>query len=145
MEKFNEKVLHEFQFLKGLKLNKQFQSDAYKYNLRKDLGCFFIPFAIIADNLGGWFLKNEAEKREVEKFAREAKELLADKQIEKLICEALQKASRKEIITEEKFVRIVTENLLGVIPLEPVLFASIAFQISETGIEKFCDELNDEK
>ncbi|HSK70897.1 MAG TPA: hypothetical protein VK892_04320 [Pyrinomonadaceae bacterium] len=126
-------------------MHNQFQSDAYKYNVKKGLGCLFIPFSFIADNLGGWFLKNEAEKREIDKFAKEAEDLSADRQIKTLICEALQKASRKEIITEEKFVKIVTENLLGLIPLEPVLFASVAFKISETGIEKFCDEINDEK
>ena len=67
------------------------------------------------------------------------------------MCQALDELKTNEIITEEKFVKRFTQALCRkvseneiIIPFEKVLFALIAYKIFETGLDRFCENTNDE-
>ena len=148
LEKFQEQVLNEFTFLKARNLQETFKREDVRREFRKSpWGCFLIPLFIFAGKFSDTLLRDEERKKNYEVFEKEAEDLLAQDEIKEDICKSLRNISPPEILTEDKFVKKVTEILAEkslrkqfVIPLEPVLFAFIASQIFENGIENFCDQ-----
>jgi hypothetical protein len=147
LEKFHEQVSSDFFILKVGKAEVDLSPDHLKKSFGKSLwGCIFIPiFGFFGKSIGKYH-KKEAAKRNYETFKKEAEDLLAEKDIKEAICKSLRK--REEILTEDTFIRNVTEALAEknlrkqfVIPLESMLFACVAFQISEHGIQNFCREI----
>ena len=79
-------------------------------------------------------------------YEREARELLRHKEISDKICQMIAKISRKEILTEEKFVNEFTAALYQselvikfVIPENAVLYALMATEVYNIGLENFCN------
>lgn len=150
VEDFQKKVFDEYVLLKNFKKWEKFSSDDLKKPFEKNMsGCLFIPLITLFKPLGKKAVKNAIGK--YREFYSEAKDLLAEDKIRDAICKSFEKVSRKEILTEEKLVSKVSDALAEknlrkqfVIPLKPVLFAVIAYEILETGIENFCGEVNEE-
>ncbi len=143
---FQKKVYSEFI---SLNTSKHFNSGEYeemKNEFRNHIsGCLMIPFITIIGWLARDYFKDEKIKKNHAVFELEAEELLNQSEIKQAICDSLIEVSGKVILTEEKFVNVVTTALFQtdlrekfVIPLEPVLFGFIAFKISEQGISNFC-------
>jgi hypothetical protein len=149
---FQKKVLEEFHFLKGSKTFKKFRQEEIEKDFRKNpAGCLFSPILLVGNWIGWRFFTQEEKKRNHKAFEKEAGELLAHGEIRDAICKSLRETGRKEILTEEKFVQAVARTLAEnglrkqfVIPLEPVLFACAAYEISEAGIEDFCRKVTAE-
>lgn len=149
LEKFQDEVLGEFTFLKARKFNDNFiKNEELKKHFGKSFwGCFLIPLFIFTGKYGDSVYRQKEKEKNYKVFEREAADLLAQNEIKEAICKSLKETSRTEILTEDKFIKTVVIQTLAekdvrkqfVIPLEPVLFACIAFQISEMGIENFCD------
>lgn len=122
------------------------------WNFRRDtdqLGCvpsLFLRFVNYGENL----ITYKQSKRNYDVYEREADELLQNAELKKYICTSLKTLARGEILSEENYINYVTailyENKIRnkfVIPLEPALFAHIAYKISEQGINNFCAENSD--
>ena len=71
---------------------------------------------------------------------------MLQKEIKSGICRAFAHFGKHEILTEEKFVDLVTKAVWEMVKqkkikvaYDPYLYAEIAYQISKTGIEKCCE------
>lgn len=152
LEDFQKKVVEDFHFLKASKTFRKFRQEEIHKDFRKNpAGCLFLPIVLLGDWIGWRLFQTEEKKRNHGAFQKEAGELLAQGEIRDALCKSLRETSRKEILTEEKFIRTVTKTLAEnnlrkqfVIPLEPVLFACIAYEISETGFDDFCPEIKED-
>lgn len=151
IEDFQKKVWSQFQVLKSLKEWNEFSPNELKKPFKNRLsGCFFIPILTLMEPLGNRAIE-QSLKRNTE-FEKEAKDLLSHPEIRNAVCREIDKLPKKEILTTERFVQCVTDSLSKkelrkkfVIPLEPKIFAAIAFDVFETGIENFCSEIDEEK
>lgn len=151
IEDFLEKVFKEFQFLQSTKELEKVSPDDLQEPFRNHFsGCLFIPLVRLIKP----YQKKALEKviRENSAFHREALDFLSEPEIKKAICRSLNNFPKKEILTTEKFLKLITETLTEkrlrkkfVIPLDPKVFSFVAFEIFEMGIENFCDGINDEK
>lgn len=152
-ESFYSKVFNDYALLKMRKHTKDISSENFKNELKKDnFGCLILPFMVTFGKFASKITAKEINKQDGDVYLQEAKDLLAQPEIKKVICRSLRKASRNMVVTEEIFVRTVVETLADkdlrnqfVIPLEAMLFASIAFEVSETGFAVFCAGLHDEE
>lgn len=151
-EKFNEEVFQEYDFWKMTKTVK-YPSEAMNADSgRNALGYLLKPILRFFDSLGKKEIEKERRRKKHFENEQYAKTLLARADIGTIVCSAIEGFSKKEILTEEKFVKTITRILVEkvsegkfTIPFEPVLFAAIAYKISETGIEEFCASLSDEQ
>jgi hypothetical protein len=153
VEDFSEEVFRGFEFLKVTGNHESFFKDLKK-NSGKGLlsGCLFIPFITAVDKFGRKTTEAIRRKEKYFENERNAESLLARGDIKKAVCDALKGLSKKEILTEEKFVKTITSALVEknsegefTIPVEPFLFAMIAFKIWKIGSENFCRNLSDEE
>jgi hypothetical protein len=153
-EKLSSDTFSIYGLLKMRRLFKKPNEIAHiKREIKKlNFGCLFLPFTIIVEKFGEVTAEKELRKRNADVYFQEAQDLLAQPEFKKSICSSLRKAGRNMVLTEEIFIRTVTEALIDkdlrsrfVIPTEPMLFAWIAFEISETGINLFCAGLHDEE
>ena len=92
-------------------------------------------------------VKKEAVRKNYRELEKEAAELKKEPEIKRAICQTISGLERKEILTEIKFVKLLTNSVSNtelvkkyVIPPNAVLYAIIAFQIFQSGLEKYCDE-----
>lgn len=113
----------------------------------RNAGCLTSPFAPLFMALSKKALKTAQRKKSHDIYEVEADELLKNSELKKEICSSLILITKGEVVTEENFINYVTtilyENKIRtkfVIPLEPALFAYIAYKISENGINNFCSE-----
>ena len=91
-----------------------------------------------------------AHQKNFEGFEKEAYELRTEAEICQEVCRSISKLKRHEVLTEEKFVRILTVSISQpklvkkfVIPRNAVLYGIIAHQIFQTGLENYCHEQKD--
>jgi len=153
IEDFRERVFSDFVILKAGKMTAEKSPDKFKKNLGKGFwGCLTLPFTLLVYKFGENLLKREIKNRNANEFEREAGELLTQNEIRTTLCQLLKDASRNKILTEENFIKVVVETLADknlrkqfVIPVETMLFAAVAHQIFETGIDSFCGNLSDEQ
>ncbi len=144
LNNYQKKVFAEYELIKSLKRSSvRINESREKY--RK--GCLVAPFSVFADLFVGKILGREKRKRNYTGFAQEARELLRQKKISDKICEMIVEISRKEILTEEKFVNQFTAVLFQsslasqfIIPENVVLYAMMATEIYNIGLENFCSE-----
>lgn len=152
VEQFSEQVFQEFEFLKMTKTIK-YPSEAVSSGANKNaFGCLFVPILRFFDGVGKKEIEKEKRRKKHFENERYAETILLRADIKIIVCDAVERFSKKEILTEAKFVETITETLVGkvsegkfTIPFEPVLFAAMAYKISETGIEEFCASVSDEQ
>jgi hypothetical protein len=114
--------------------------------------------------LSGWFFsfwkwffggliergnKKMAQQKNFEGFEKEAYEIRKEPEIRKEICHTIASLNRYEVLTEEKFIRILTASVAQpdlvkkfVIPANAVLYGIIAYQVFHEGLENYCNEKN---
>lgn len=143
LDELQKKVQNEFGIIKASKI---FAKEDYQESV-KNAGCLMTPFIPLIERYAKKTLKKDMSKRSHDIYEIEAVELLKNPELKKEICTSLLLITKGEILTEENFVNYVTailfENKIRnkfVIPLEPALFAYIAYDISEKGINNFCSE-----
>ncbi len=141
---FQRKVFAEYELIKSLKKTSDRMNDERD---KKQNGCLCLPFKLLADSLVRRVLKGEKRKRYYDENRREAGELLRQKEISDRICWMIAEISRREILIEKKFVDEVTVALYKsdlasryVIPENEILYAMMATEIYETGLENYCDD-----
>jgi hypothetical protein len=149
LKDFQKQVFAEYELTKGLKKSSE-RINKSREKYRK--GCLIVPFSVFADLFVGKILGREKRKRNYGGNTREARELLRQKEISDKICETLKKITRKEILTEEKFVNEFTAALYQsdlanqfVIPENDVLYAMMATEIFNIGLENFCNDKKGDK
>jgi hypothetical protein len=121
------------------KLDKEIQQKELR---EKRFGCLFAPLYVLAE-----VLVRIAKKRQIySKIEKETGDLLSRKEIKSGICRAFAKLGKHEILTEEKFVDLMTKAIWEMVKqkkikfsYDPYLYAEISYQIFKTGIEKFCE------
>lgn len=93
-----------------------------------------------------------AVKKNYDGNEREARELLRQKEISNSLCKMIAKINRKEILTEEKFINELTAALYQsdlasrfVIPENALLYAMMATEVFNIGLEKFCNDKKGDK
>lgn len=143
---FQKKVFAEYELIKS------FEKSSTRINESREKdkkGCLSVPFAMLADSLVDKILGRERRKRNFAGNEREARELLRQKEISDRICEMIADISRREILTEERFVNELTSAFYRselasrfIIPENAVLYAMMATDIFNTGLENFCDKKN---
>ena len=149
LEDFQKKVSAEYQTLKSLKKSSaRIKEDRAKENK----GCLSIPIFIFAEFAIKKAFEGESRKKNYDENEREAKELLEQKEISDKVCETITATNRSEILTEDKFVDSLTAALYKsdlasrfVIPENAVLYAMMATEIYETGLEEFCSNRKGDK
>lgn len=148
-KEFVKKVLDEFHLLKPLKEMEKFDDNVIERGFGGSLfGCLFIPVIKIVTKFGQKTLKEQSNKKNYTEFEKEANELISQKEINVTICKSIKNLKKNEILTEDKFVEIVCLSLIQndvrmqfVIPLEPTLFAFIAYIIFQNKLENYCNEI----
>ena len=107
---------------------------------------------IFADLVIKKAVRSESRKRNYAGNEREARELLRQKEISDGICEMIAKISSKEILTEEKFVYELTAAFYRsdlasrfIIPENAVLYAMMATEVFNIGLENFCNDKKGDK
>lgn len=149
---FQDKVYHQFEFLKGFKAmrgNKLADGFIEKVKIGKlsdkFWGCLFIPIFKVLDILGTRTLLKHSEKYRYQENEKIANELLAQSEIREILCSALHKVSGKEILTEERMVKTVVDSLRKEdvrnkfsIPLDETLFAFLSYKLLQKGLENYC-------
>ena len=148
-KEFVKKVLDEFHLLKPLK-------DIGKLDeivIERDFGgskwgCLFIPVFKIITKYGQKKVEEQINKKNYIEFEKEANELISQKEINITICKSIKNLNKNVILTEDKFVEIICHSLTQkdvrkqfVIPLEPTLFAFIAYIILQNKLENYCNEI----
>lgn len=140
LDKLQLQVQNEFFTIKMSKTSKM------EEDLR-NAGCLTSPFVPLFMALSKKAIKSAQRKKSHDIYEIEADELLKNSELKKEICSSLILLTKGEIVTEEHFINYITailyENKIRgkfVVPLEPVLFAYIAYKISENGINNFCSE-----
>lgn len=143
LDELQKKVQHEFFFIKTSQgpMQEQMHEDL------KNAGCLFSPFVYLIKSFTRNEIKKQQSKRNHDIYEIEADGLLKNDELKKEICSSLILLTKGEIVTEENFINYITailyENKIRnrfVIPLEPALFAFIAYKISENGVNNFCSE-----
>lgn len=139
---FQKKVFDEYRVIKSFRMS---EDKLNNVSLNEKKGCWSAPFAMLTDLIIGKALKSEGRKRNHDGNAQEARELLRQNEVSGKICETLTMLSSREVLTEEKFVNELTSALYlselssqYVIPKEPVLYAMMATEVFNIGIENFC-------
>lgn len=143
-----ECVRSEMNILKALKAHEDLKADDYDNQLRKkSLGCLFSMISYPVTWLGERSLKKLAKKRNFSKFNKDAENLLANREIKNAICRDLSERSQKEFLTEDVFIETITGTLgeynlrtRHSIEWNHILFAYVAFNISEIGYANFCNK-----
>jgi hypothetical protein len=143
---FQKKVYAEYELIKSFERSTKGINESRE---KEKKGCLTLPLAAVADLFVGKILARERRKRNYGGNEREAKELLRQKEISDKICEMASSIGSKEILTEKKFVYELTaafyQSQLAsrfVIPENVVLYAMMATEVFNIGLENFC---NDEK
>lgn len=146
LEEFQKKVFAEYELIKS------FEKSSTRINESREKdkkGCLSAPFALLADLLVDKILGREKLKRNFAGNEREAGELLLQKEISNRICAMIADISRREILTEERFVREMTAAFYRsdlasqfIIPENALLYAMMATEIFNIGLESFCNKQN---
>lgn len=146
---FQKKVFDEYRVIKSFRMGEKRLNSG---DLNEKKGCLAAPIDMLADLVMGRVLKSEGRKRNHLGYAQEARELLRQKEVSEKICEHLTTLSNREILTEEKFVNELTLSLYSselssqyLIPKEPVLYAMMATEVFNIGIEDFCIAEEDDR
>lgn len=141
LDEFKEKVFEEYRVIKAFRMG-----ESKIENDRKNTRGFARPFILLAELFVNKILQSEANKRDIEGILVTAKNLLEQKEIHDRVCETLTKSSKLEILTEEKFTAALTESFFQSplanqfnIPAKPILYAMMAIEVFETGIENYCN------
>ena len=141
---FRKKVFAEYELIKSLEKSSNRINESRE---KERKGCLFVPFSMLADSFVNKILGRERRKRNYAGNEREARELLRQKEISDSICEMIAKISSKEILTEEKFVYELTaafyrDDLASrfIIPENVVLYAMMATEVFNIGLENFCND-----
>ncbi len=118
----------------------------------RNKGWLFLLIFMFTDWFISKIMRNERRKRDFAGNEREARELLRQKEISDGICEMIAKISSKEILTEEKFVYELTAALYRsdlasrfIIPENAVLYAMMATEVFNIGLENFCNDQKGDK
>lgn len=146
---FQKKVFAEYETVKSLRTS----ADRIKKDREKERkGCLAVPGLLFAEFVINKAVKSERRKKNYAEYEREARELLRQKEISDEICRMIAKTSRKEILTEEKFVNELTAALYQsdlanqfVIPENAFLYALMATEIYNIGLENFCNAKKGDK
>lgn len=145
---FQNEVWNEYSSYRNMNATKNFPDDLKKGFRGSPAGCFFIPLGFLLDKFVTKVRKEQSDKKNWEGFEKEAYELRKEPEIRKEICHSITKLKQYEVLTEEKFVRILTATISQpklvkkfVIPNNAVLYGIIAHQIFQTGVENYCKEL----
>lgn len=139
LDTFQKKVFDEYKIIKSFKLSED------KINDNKEKGGLFSPFSFLADKFVEKIIQSETRKRNLDDNLLKAKNLLQQREVIDEICETFSMIPSQTILTEEKFVNKLAElffqtplsNRLS-LPEDAVLYATMAIEIFEVGIEKFC-------
>ena len=146
---FQKKVYAEYETVKSLKTS----AERIKKDREKERkGCLAIPALLFAEFVINKAVKSQRRKKSYAENEREARELLRHKEVSDKICQMIAKISRKEILTEEKFVNNLTAALYQsdlasrfVIPENALLYAMMATEVFNIGLEKFCNDKKGDK
>jgi hypothetical protein len=138
---FQRKVFDEYKIIKSFRM-----SENKINNNNKEKGCLAFPFGFLADIFVGKIIQSETRKRNLNDNLLKAKSFLQRKEVIDEICETFSMIPNQAILTEEKFVNKLTElffhtplaNHLS-LPEDAVLYAVMAIEIFEVGIENFCN------
>ena len=140
---FQKKVFSEYKTVQALNESSNLINKSRETNKK---GCLSVPFFMFADFLVGKAVRGERHKRNYAGNEQEARELLRQKEISDRICQMIGKISRNEILTEEKFVNELTAALYRsdlanqfVIPENALLYALMATEVYNIGLENFCN------
>lgn len=149
-EEFQTEVWSEYKFYRGSISAKEFENELNRKR-EESKGSFWRWFAILFT----WFfsglmrkaMKKVEDGRNYTEFEKEAYELRSEPEIRQEICDSIANLKRYEVLTEEKFVRILTATILQpklvkkfVIPQDAVLYGIIAYQVFQTGLENYCSQ-----
>lgn len=141
---FQKQVFSEYKTAKSLKESSNRVKEDRQNNKK---GCLSVPMLILAEFAINKAAKSERRKKNYAESEREARELLRQKEVSDRVCETIAEISRKEILTEEKFVNNFTAALFRsdlanrfVIPENAVLYALMATEIYKTGLNNYCDD-----
>lgn len=146
---FQKKVFAEYELIKSFKKG----SDKIKKDRENERsGCLSVPVSMLADLIVSKVLRRERRKRNYAGNEQEARELLRQKEISDSICETIANISRREILTEEKFVSELTGAFYRsdlarqfIIPENAVLYAMMATEVFNIGLENFCNDKKGDK
>lgn len=143
---FQEKVLNEYNRLKGIKGAEKFDLGESKNFHGSYWGCLFIPVFRVINIFGKSTLAKVRRENNYEDFENRASVLVSQNGINQAICDSIKNLNKNEILTEERFVRLIVEALtendlrkqFG-IHLEPILFAFTAYIIFGRRLENYCE------
>ncbi len=149
LKDFQKKVFAEYKTVKALKES----SDKINKGREKEKkGCLYVPIFMFTELVVSKAVKSERRKKNYAENEREARELLRQKEIADRVCEMIAKISRKEILTEEKFVNDLTAALYQsdlanrfVIPENALLYAMMTTEVYNIGLENFCNDKKGDK
>ena len=141
-----ECVRSDMAVLQAEKIHEKMDTVEFREEMKKDKsGCLFSLLSFLAQKFGKKTIKMTAKQKNFEKFNKDADNLLKIKEIKEAICKDLHNKSQKEILSEDIFVETITGTLgeynlrtKHSIEWNSVLFAHIAFKISEIGYSNFC-------
>jgi len=146
-EKFQEEVLNDFEFLKTWKKHQSSTFEERIADLGEKRGCLSVLFFKGLDKLETKATQSFEEQRNFIKWEKEAERLLAIPVIREALCSTLKDFVKKEILNDERLVNLVVETLEDdaykktfAIHSESILFAFICHKLSQTGIEKYCNQ-----
>ena len=151
-EEFQNEVYSEYRFYRTvIQSQEHFMKDLPENVEKSWRGIISVWFFSFWKWFFGGFIgrinKKMASDKNYEGFEKEAYELRSEPEIHREICHSISKLNRYEILTEEKFVRILTAAILQpklvkkfVIPRNSVLYGIIAHQVFQTGLENYCRE-----
>lgn len=138
---FLDKALNEYYRLKHLRT----MSELPINEIKSTLGCLSILFVPIMRYMTDQALKPEEAKRDYANLKDKAQNILNSENVRKDVRSAFEELSKKEIVTEEIFVKVFAKALSDDslrrqldIPLDPVLFAIIGHDIFKIGIREYC-------
>ncbi len=141
---FQKNVYNDYEGIKSIKRTSERVKDAFE-NGKK--GCLYLPIAIFTNFAVKKGVHHERRKRNYNGVEREVGELLRQQEIAGKICEVISVINRTDILTEEKFVYEFTASIFKtkladrfIIPEQSFLYAMMANEIFNIGLEKFCDD-----
>ncbi len=141
---FQKKVFAEYELMKSFEKS---SGAINKGRGKESKGCLFFSVFTFTDWFVSKILEREKTKRNYIGFAKEARELLRQKEISDRLCKVIADTNRKEILTEEKFVNELTAAFYQsdlasrfVIPENVVLYAMMAAEVYNIGLENFCND-----
>ena len=146
---FQEKVINEYERLKGIKSAGKIDLNKIKKDFKGSYwGCLSIPVFRIINRFGESTLAKVRREKNYEDFEEYANVLISQNGINQAVCDSIKNLNQNEILTEERFVKLIVETLTEndlrkrfAVHLEPTLFAFIAYIIFQRRLENYCAEI----